>query len=195
MKRIVNKKPNSVNPRDTNNLPEGNFYRVSYGETAKSQTSPTGPSSRAEGDGLSKDKLNREKFGEWLFKTRKRAELTQEELAKAARCEKAYISKLETVARHSETRAKPTPTLEQLYDITQALKVPITDALAAYGLIKEEEEVSSGERELLFHYRRLAEDDKRIAEAQVAAIWHTRYKPRLIDAAATSPRKKPKPNG
>jgi transcriptional regulator with XRE-family HTH domain len=74
-------------------------------------------------------------FGDWLRDKRRRAGMSQDDLAIAADCSKTYISTLERGMHHTVTGTPPQPSRAMVEKLAIALGVPTRDALAvAFGV-------------------------------------------------------------
>jgi transcriptional regulator with XRE-family HTH domain len=74
-------------------------------------------------------------FGDWLRDKRRRAGMSQDDLAIAADCSKTYISTLERGMHHTVTGAPPQPSKAMVEKLAIALGVPTREALAvAFGV-------------------------------------------------------------
>lgn len=103
-------------------------------------------------------------FGEWLFAARKRANMSQEELAGKANISKNYVSVLERNLPNYKTGALPQPSRRVLTDLAIALGVAtpeIMTAWAKYGNGEENQDLifepAEDEDELLSFYRGMPE--------------------------------------
>jgi transcriptional regulator with XRE-family HTH domain len=72
-------------------------------------------------------------FGDWLYRIRKQAGITQRELAKRSGCSVSYISTLERGAVHSGSGGEIRPSEEVVSAIANALNAPLNQARLAAG--------------------------------------------------------------
>lgn len=111
------------------------------------------------------------------------AKLTQDELAVRVGVKKAYISKMETAVLNSSGRG-PSPPIEMLDSIARALKVELSEALAALGFdVKDDaSELESDERVLLYMYRDLPPECRLDSLASIAGVHQRRSQSiRIVD--------------
>ena len=105
-------------------------------------------------------------FADWLKAERKKAGLSQVELAKKAKTSKQYINNLENDTPHPITAALPRPSVEKVDAIAQALNASLADARRAAGYTAPESSVSRQQLEedeltaLYFRHNRLSPQRK-----------------------------------
>lgn len=106
--------------------------------------------------------MNSRAFAEWLTRQRKASPYrTQEALARAAGCKKAYISKFES----PPAGVSPQPTLDFVCNLSRALGVSIVEPLKAMGYIKQDDQAAEPNLIRLVHYyRQLLKEDQKLAE-------------------------------
>lgn len=106
--------------------------------------------------------MNTKAFAEWLTQHRKASPYrTQEALARAAGCQKAYISKFES----PPAGVSPQPTLDFLDKLSRALGVSIVEPLTAMGYIKQQDQAAeSNAVKIVHYYRQLPKEDQKLAE-------------------------------
>lgn len=69
-------------------------------------------------------------FGDWLREQRKRAGMSQDDLAGAADISKSYISTLERGKHHTVTGAPPQPTMGTVTQLATALGISVEEAVS-----------------------------------------------------------------
>lgn len=131
--------------------------------------------------------LNSKAFAEWLSQQRKASEYpTQEALARASGCEKAYISKLES----PPAGVSPQPSLKFLADLSRALRVSMVEPLRAMGYVKQADASTEPHVvRLLHYYRQLPPDDQKLAEELVRTLVKERGRKEHTPVAAKPKRK------
>jgi transcriptional regulator with XRE-family HTH domain len=130
--------------------------------------------------------LNSKAFAQWLSEHRRAsAYRTQEALARAAGCKKAYISKFES----PPVGVSPLPSIDFLAQLSRALGVSIVEPLKAMGYIKQEDnEADPHVIRLVHYYRQLPREDQKLAEELLKTL--AKERSQKADAPAKSGRKK-----
>ena len=129
--------------------------------------------------------VNSKAFALWL-KTHREASpyRTQEALARAAGCKKAYISKFES----PPVGVSPLPSIDFLAQLSKALGVSIVEPLKAMGYIKQEDkEADPHVIRLVHYYRQLPREDQKLAEELLKTL--AKERGQKTDAVAKSRKK------
>lgn len=129
--------------------------------------------------------LNSKAFALWLRQHREASpHRTQEALARAAGCKKAYISKFES----PPAGVSPLPSIDFLAQLSHALGVSIVEPLRAMGYIKNEDQESDPHIIRLVHYyRQLPREDQKLAEELLKTL--AKERSQKSDAPAKSKKK------
>lgn len=86
-----------------------------------------------------------ETFGRWLYIHRKKADMTQEDVAKRAGISISYVSTIERSQAHSRTGSAVIPDREKVISIAKAVKGDVGQALTMCGYATENSDGSKYE--------------------------------------------------
>lgn len=112
-------------------------------------------------------------FGEWLTARRTARSLTQQQLAEAAGCTRAYVSSLERGVIEAKSGRPIQPSREMVTAFANALRAPIAEALEAAGW-KSAASPQPAEDEMLAYFRALPDEQRQDALALIRAL-HDRH--------------------
>lgn len=113
-------------------------------------------------------------FGKWLADKRRKAQLTQEELASRIPCSRAYISSLERNVIESKSGRPIQPSKDFIIALARALSIPSNEALTAAGYAVTEHPTINKNNQLLNFFELLPADRQNEIIA-FCELWFHRY--------------------
>lgn len=112
-------------------------------------------------------------LGQWLTDKRRRAGLTQEELAQRVPCTRSYISSLERNVVEAKSGRPIQPSREFVQALARALGIPINEAFTAAGYAPTDLQINK-QSQLLNWFDPLPDARKEEVLA-FCELWFTRY--------------------